>query len=87
MGSSIWFDINLDAFIHFDYCKFGNFRDIFFANSVIGHICDVKKSRLGHDLPISVQDRVILPFCENFIFTKLRISRKKNSRKIPNLQY
>ena len=39
------------------YCKFGNFRENFiFANSIISHICDVKKSRLLHDLPISVND-------------------------------
>ena len=37
------------------YCKFGNFRDNFiFANSMKKHICDVKKSRLGHNLPSSV---------------------------------
>ena len=34
-------------------------------------ICDVKNS-LGHDLPISVEDRVILQFGEGFIFTQLR---------------
>ena len=52
-------------------CKFGNFRDNFiFANSVKGHICDFQNSRLSHDLPISVQDRVILPFNEGFIFVK-----------------
>ena len=31
-------------------------RILFFANSVKRHICDVKKSQLGHDLPISVKD-------------------------------
>ena len=30
-------------------------------------------SRLRYDLPISVIDRMISPFCEDFIFTKLRI--------------
>ena len=33
-----------------------------------------------HDLPISVNDRVILPFREGFIFAKLRISRGFNIR-------
>ena len=57
-----------------DYCKFGNFRENFiFANSVKRHICDVKLSRLGHDLLISVNDRVISPFREDFICKKLRI--------------
>ena len=29
------------------YCKFGNFGDIVFVNSIERHICDVKNSRLG----------------------------------------
>ena len=41
-----------------------------FANSIKRHISDVKSSRLRQDLPISIKDRVILPFCEGFIFTK-----------------
>ena len=36
------------------------------------HICDVKNSRLRYDLPISINDRVISPFCEDFIFAKIR---------------
>ena len=56
-----------------EYCKFGNFRENFiFANSVKRHNCDVKNSRLGHDLPTSVNDRVILSFREGYILTKLR---------------
>ena len=56
------------------YCKFGNFRvNFIFANSIKRHICDVQNSRLMHDLPISVIDRVILQFGEGFIFAKLRI--------------
>ena len=42
-----------------------------------------KKSRTGHDLPISVKERVIWPICEDLNFTKLRIcevSLKLNSR-------
>ena len=62
------------------YCKFGNFREnLIFAKSVKRHICDVKKSQTGHDLPISVNDRVISPIREGLIFTKLRkceVSRK-----------
>ena len=34
--------------------------------------------RLWHDLPISVNDRVISPFREDFIFTKLRILFREN---------
>ena len=42
------------------FCKFGNFRENFiFANSIKSHICQVKISRLGHDSPISLNDRVI----------------------------
>ena len=55
------------------YCRFGNFRENFiFANSIIRHISDVKKSRLRQDLSISIKGRVILPFREGFIFTQLR---------------
>ena len=65
-------------------------RDFIFANSVKRHICDVKNLRLGHDLPISVNERVIVPFREDFIFKKLRlceVSRKITpSQKFPNLQ-
>ena len=35
-------------------------------------ICDVKNSQLVHDLLTSVNVRVISPFHEVFIFTKLR---------------
>ena len=56
------------------YCRFGNFRENFiFANSFKRHISDVKNSRIRQDLPISINDRVISPFREGFIFTKLRI--------------
>ena len=56
------------------YCRFGNFRENFiFAHIIKIHISDLKKSRLRQDLPILINDRVILPFREGFIFTKLRI--------------
>ena len=42
-----------------------------FANSVKRHICHVKSSRLGPDLPTSVKDRVISPIQEGFTFMKL----------------
>ena len=65
------------------YCKFGNFCEIFiFANSVKIHMCDVKYSRLGHVLPISLNNRVIsgVLFSRNF-------AKIKPSRKFQNLQY
>ena len=56
------------------YCRFGNFRENFiFVNSIKRHIGDVKNSRLRHVIPISINDRVILPFREDIIFAKLRI--------------
>ena len=56
------------------YWGFGYFRENFiFANSIKRHISDVKKSRLRQDLPLSINDRVISPFREGLIFTKLRI--------------
>ena len=65
------------------YCRFGNFREnSIFASSIKRHISDVKNSRLRQDLPISINDRVILPIHERFIFKKLRIekSSRENSR-------
>ena len=56
--------------------------------SVIRHLCDVKNSRLGHDILYQVAT-VISPFRRGFIFTTLRICvvKIKRSRKFPNLQY
>ena len=48
-------------------------ENFIFENSIKRHICNIKNSRLGHDIPISVNDRVILPFHEGFNFKKLRI--------------
>ena len=59
------------------YCKIGNFRENFiFMNSVKRHSWGIKNSRLVHDLPISVINRMILPFRKDFIFTKIKPSRK-----------
>ena len=67
------------------YCKLENVREnLIFTNNIERHICDVKKSRTGHDLPISVNDRVISPIHKALIFTKLRICevlQKLNSHK------
>ena len=38
-----------------------------FANSVKRHIFHVQNLRLGHDLPTSVNDRMISPFREGFL--------------------
>ena len=48
------------------YCKVGNFCENFiFANSIKRRICDVKNARLDHDLPSSVNDRMVLErICE-----------------------
>ena len=74
--------LSLKACYQIGYCKFGNFRENFiFTKSVKRPICDVR-SRSGHDLPISVNERVISPIREGLIFMKLRISevsRKFNS--------
>ena len=50
-----------------------------FANCIKRHISEVKTSRLRQDLAISINDRVILPFREGFIFSKVcicEVSRK-----------
>ena len=61
------------------YYKFGNFRENFiFANSVKRHICGVKNSRLGHELPLLVNGRVSSQFREGVVFNKLRIKFREN---------
>ena len=61
-------------------CKFGNVHDNFiFTNSIKRHICDIKNWPWGHDLPTSINDRLISPFRAKF--------RENNSlSKFPNLQ-
>ena len=39
-----------------------------FVKNVKMRICDIKVSRLGHDLPISVIERLISPFRKGYIF-------------------
>ena len=51
------------------------FARILFSRIALKHFSDVKNSRLRQDLAISINDRVILPFREGFIFMKLRIFR------------
>ena len=71
------------------YCRFGNFLENFvFANSVTRHISGVLILQLWHDLRLSVNYRVISPFCGDFTFRKLRSFMKiKPSQKFPNRQY
>ena len=57
-------ETNLYSDVQVSNCKFWNFR----ANFIFRPICDIKNLRLGHDLPLSVNDRVISLFCEGFIF-------------------
>ena len=70
------------------HCRFGYFRENFIlVNSIKRHISDVKISRLMQDLPISINERVISPFREGFIFI-CEVSQKiKSTRKFPDLQY
>ena len=60
------------------YTVDSEFRDNFiFAKSIKRHISNVKNLRIRQDLPISIYERMILPFREGFISTKLReVSRK-----------
>ena len=75
---------------HLQYCKFGNFRENFiFANGAKRRICHVKCSRRRHDLPISVNARVNLPFYKGFFreTSHMRSFAKiKPSQKFSNLQ-
>ena len=71
------------------YCKFKkNFPEFYIRDSIKTHLRR-KKSRTGHDLPISVNDRVKSPICESqFDFRNMQsFARIKLSRKFSNLQY
>ena len=58
-----------------------------FTKSVKRHICDVRNSRLGRDLPTSVNDIAIFPFHKDFIFTKLRICEVSRKKKKKNAKF
>ena len=60
-------------------------RILFSGIAVKGHICDAKNLRQGHDLAISVDNRVISLFAR-VLFSK-SFEKIKPSRKFPNLQY
>ena len=73
----LWYTVNSEIFAR-----------ILFSRIALKYIFATLK-RLRHDLPISVTNSVVLLFREGFIFAKLRMrsfTKKKNSRKIPNLQ-
>ena len=68
-------DVNSEIFARILLSQIA-FKDIF---------ATLKNSRLEHDLPVSVNDRVIWPFREGFSFAKLRtceVLRKSNPREI-----
>ena len=48
------------------------FERILFSRIALRQICDVQNSRPRDDLHILVNDRVISPYRESFIFTKFR---------------
>ena len=67
-----------------------NLASFLLANSVKRHICDVQYSRLSHDLPMSINERVNcyfarVKFSRNFAYAKFR--ENISLTKIPNLQY
>ena len=71
---------------HFIYCKSGNFRENFnFANSVKRHSFDWKISRLGYDSPISVVERVISSFCEDFISRNFAYAKFRENKTLAKI--
>ena len=60
-------------------------------NGVKKHICKVKITQLGHDLPISVNDKSDFVISQGFYFDETShmrsLAKIKPSRKFPNLQY
>ena len=71
------------------YCKFVNFRENFiFTKSVTRHLASLKIRDYGIVNLFSVNDRVISPFREGFIFTNYaKIRENKSLTKIYELQY
>ena len=55
---------------------------ILFSRIALKHICDVKNPlvHVGHGLPISVNGKVFLSFCEDFIFMKLCVKIKPSQK-------
>ena len=61
----------------------GNFREnCIFANSIKRHISDVKNSRLRQNLPISINDKVILLFRKVFCFHETYAYAKFRENKV-----
>ena len=54
-------------------------RILFSQKELKAIFATLKITRLGHDLPTSVNDRVILPFCEGFFYSE--VSRIFNPHK------
>ena len=61
--------------MRYSFVKSENFARILFSRIALKDILRCLKSRLWHDLPILVNDKVIRHFIEGFIFTKLRICK------------
>ena len=55
-----------------------------FAKRIKRHICDVKHSRLGNDLPISVNKEILL-FREGLIFTKLAHAKFRENKTLAKI--
>ena len=68
-------------------CKFGiSPENLIFANSVKRYICNVENSWPWHELPTSVNDRVISPWFYFHESSHMRsLAKTKPSRKFPNL--
>ena len=66
-------------FIHYKFRIFC--QNFIFENNVKRHFCNVKNLWHQHDLPKSVNERVILSFCEGFIFINFASTKIKPSQK------
>ena len=68
---------DFQAFVYFWVAAYDRFhctgnicKNFIFKNTFKGYICHIKNSWLGHDLPTSVNGRVISPFCKGSVLTK-----------------
>ena len=64
---------------------FAIFAIFLFANSIKRHLCDVRNSRLGHDIRISVNGRAILPIREGFNFRKLAYAKFRENKTLAKI--
>ena len=73
------------AYIIYDTVNTEILARILFTNSVKRYICDAIKLRLGHVLPLSVNDRVTSAFLKGFIFTNFAYAKFRENKTLEKI--